>query len=119
VRVGKAVLAPADLSTANLQVRLAATEPELTRVSDQRDILKKRWPFSPSHDRYTRIDAMKDEHFIAALCWHLAVSSSGYYDRQQRREHPGVQAVADQQLGRQIGTIFAVSRQTHGSLRIQ
>ncbi len=62
---------------------------------------------------------MKDEHAIAALCRHLAVSPSGYYDWQQRREHPGPRAVADQQLGRQITTIFANESQTYGSPRIQ
>jgi transposase len=37
----KAELAPADLSTASLEARLAATQRELARVSEQRDILKK------------------------------------------------------------------------------
>jgi transposase len=37
----KADLAPADLSTASLEERLAATQRELARVSEQRDILKK------------------------------------------------------------------------------
>jgi transposase len=37
----KADLAPADLSTASLEIRLAATQRELARVSEQRDILKK------------------------------------------------------------------------------
>ena len=37
----KADLAPADLSPASLEVRLAATQRELARVSEQRDILKK------------------------------------------------------------------------------
>lgn len=62
---------------------------------------------------------MKNEHSIAALCRHLAVSPSGYYDWRQRREHPGPRAVADQQLGRQISALFAGSRQTYGSPRIQ
>ena len=44
----KAELAPADLSTASLEARLAATQRELARVSEQRDILKKRWAFSPN-----------------------------------------------------------------------
>jgi transposase-like protein len=34
----KADLAPADLSTASLEARLAATQRELARVSEQRDI---------------------------------------------------------------------------------
>jgi putative transposase len=62
---------------------------------------------------------MKHEHSIAALCRHLAVSPSGYYDWQQRREHPGPRAVADQKLAGQITAIFADSRQTYGSPRIQ
>jgi transposase len=37
----KADLVPADLSTASLEARLAATQRELARVSEQRDILKK------------------------------------------------------------------------------
>ncbi len=36
-----AARAPADLSTASLEARLAATQRELARVSEQRDILKK------------------------------------------------------------------------------
>ena len=62
---------------------------------------------------------MKHEHSIAALCRHLAVSPSGYYDWQQRRDHPGPRAGADQKLAGQITAIFAGSRQTYGSPRIQ
>jgi putative transposase len=62
---------------------------------------------------------MKDEHSIAALCRHLAVSPSGYYDWQQRRAHPGPRALADQKLAGQITASFAGSRQTYGSPRIQ
>lgn len=62
---------------------------------------------------------MKDQYSIAALCRHLAVSSSGYYAWWQRREQPGPRAVADQRLAGQIKAIFAGSRQTYGSPRIQ
>ncbi len=62
---------------------------------------------------------MKADHAIAVLCRHLAVSSSGYYDWLARRDHPGPRAVAEQMLAGQITTIFAGSRQTYGSPRIQ
>ena len=39
---------------------------------------------------------MKADHPILGLCQLLAVSPSGFYDWQQRRDHPGPRAVADQ-----------------------
>ena len=62
---------------------------------------------------------MKTEHSILELCQLLAVSSSGFYDWQQRREHPGPRALANQKLTGQIAAIFADSRQTYGSPRVQ
>jgi transposase InsO family protein len=62
---------------------------------------------------------MKAEHAILTLCRVLAVSPSGYYDWLQRRDCPGPRAVQDQKLAGQIRTIFAESRQTYGSPRIQ
>jgi len=62
---------------------------------------------------------MRDEHSIAALCRHLAVSPSGYYDWRWRREHPGSRAAADQVLAAQIKAHFVGSRQTYGSPRLQ
>ena len=62
---------------------------------------------------------MKIDHAILTLCQLLEVSPSGFYDWQQRRDHPGPRAVADQTLAGQITTIFAGSRQTYGSPRIQ
>ena len=62
---------------------------------------------------------MKTEHAILTLCQLLEVSPSGFYDWQQRRDCPGPRAVADQKLAGQITTIFAGSRQTHGSPRVQ
>ena len=56
---------------------------------------------------------------MAALCQSLAVSPSGYYDWQHRRDHPGPRALADEKLAGQITTIFAGSRQTYGSPRVQ
>ena len=41
----------ADLATASLEAQLAAARRELARVSEQRDILKKRWAFSPNRHR--------------------------------------------------------------------
>jgi len=62
---------------------------------------------------------MKTEHAILTLCQLLEVSPSGFYDWQHRRDCPGPRAVADQKLAGQITTIFAGSRQTHGSPRVQ
>jgi transposase InsO family protein len=62
---------------------------------------------------------MKTEHPVLELCQLLAVSSSGFYDWQQRREHPGPRALANQKLTGQIAAIFADSRQTYGSPRVQ
>jgi putative transposase len=62
---------------------------------------------------------MKTEHAILTLCQLLEVSPSGFYDWQHRRNCPGPRAVADQKLAGQITTIFAGSRQTYGSPRVQ
>ena len=62
---------------------------------------------------------MKTEHAILGLCQLLEVSPSGFYDWQQRRDHPGPRARANQKLTGQIATIFASSRQTYGSPRVQ
>ena len=62
---------------------------------------------------------MKNEHSILTLCLHLEVSPSGYYDWCQRRLRPGVRAVQDQVLAREIDQIHARSRQTYGAPRIE
>ena len=62
---------------------------------------------------------MKTEHTVLGLCQLLEVSPSGYYDWQQRRDHPSPRAVVDQTLTGQIITIFAGSRQTYGSPRVR
>ena len=62
---------------------------------------------------------MKAEHAILTLCRLLEVSPSGFYDWQQRRAHPGPRALANQVLTGQIATVFAGSRQTYGSPRVQ
>lgn len=62
---------------------------------------------------------MKTDHAILGLCQLLAVSPSGYYAWQLRRDHPGPRALANQKLAGQIATIFASSRQTYGSPRVQ
>jgi transposase InsO family protein len=62
---------------------------------------------------------MKTEHAILELCQLLEVSPSGFYAWQQRRDHPGPRTLANQKLTGQIATIFADSRQTYGSPRVQ
>ena len=62
---------------------------------------------------------MKTDHAILGLCQLLEVSPSGFYDWQQHRDHPGPRAQANQTLTGQIATIFAASRQTYGSPRVQ
>lgn len=62
---------------------------------------------------------MKTEHSILALCLHLEVSPSGYYDWQKRRDGPGPRALQDQALAQEIDRIHARSRQTYGSPRVR
>lgn len=62
---------------------------------------------------------MKADHTIVVMCQELMVSPSGYYDWLKRRDCPGPRAVQDQKLTGQIGSIFAGSRQTYGSPRVQ
>lgn len=62
---------------------------------------------------------MKTEHSILALCLHLEVSPSGYYDWQKRRACPGPRALQDQALAQEIDRIHARSRQTYGSPRVR
>ena len=62
---------------------------------------------------------MKTEHSILALCLHLGVSPSGYYDWQRRRACPGPRAVEEQALVQAIVQIHARSRQTYGAPRVE
>ena len=62
---------------------------------------------------------MKNEHPILSLCLHLEVSPSGYYDWQKRRDSPGIRALQDQTLAREIEQIHVQSRKTYGSPRIE
>lgn len=62
---------------------------------------------------------MKNEHPIRSLCLHLQVSPSGYYDWQKRRLCPGLRAIEDQKLAREIQQIHSQSRQTYGSPRVE
>jgi len=62
---------------------------------------------------------MKTDHSILALCLHLEVSPSGYYDWQKRRTCPGPRTVEDQALAREIEQIHVQSRQTYGSPRVE
>jgi len=61
---------------------------------------------------------MKYDHAILLLCEYLQVSSSGYYDWQRRRTAPGLRALEDRTLARQIEAIHVESRRTYGSPRI-
>ena len=61
---------------------------------------------------------MKTEHAILKLCQELDVSPSGYYDWQSRCCCPGLRALQDQALKREIQSIHTGSRKTYGSPRI-
>jgi transposase InsO family protein len=61
---------------------------------------------------------MKSDYAILALCRHLEVSPSGYYDWQKRRACPSPRTVENQALANQIHAIHAHSRRTYGSPRI-
>src|SRR5690349_16761429 len=76
-------------------------------------------PLRTTLQRYERIHAMKNEHPIRSLCLHLQVSPSGYYDWQKRRLCPGLRAIEDQKLAREIQQIHSQSRQTYGSPRVE
>jgi len=77
------------------------------------------YPLRTALQRYERIDAMKTEHSIRTLCFHLEVSASGYYDWQKRRVSPCQRTLQDQSLVREIDQIHAQSRQTYGSPRVE
>ena len=62
---------------------------------------------------------MKSEHPISALCQALEVSSSGYYDREQRKLCPAARALEEQTLRADITRIHKESRQTYGAPRVQ
>jgi len=62
---------------------------------------------------------MKEDYRIRTLCQTLAVSSSGYYDWQERQRHPSPRALADQALLEQLRRGHEQSRQTYGSPRLQ
>jgi transposase InsO family protein len=69
-------------------------------------------------ERFARIHAMKNDYSILALCQHLDVSVSGYYDWQNRLTCPGPRALEDQALTKEISQIHGQSRQTYGSPRV-
>jgi len=62
---------------------------------------------------------MKSENSIRVLFEALDVSSSGYYDWQQRQKIPCARKQADSLLQDQIAKIHQDSRKTYGSPRIQ
>lgn len=62
---------------------------------------------------------MREDHSIQRLCQELDVSSSGYYDWQARRTHPGTRVRENQVLLEQIEQIHTKSRQTYGAPRIE
>jgi transposase InsO family protein len=61
---------------------------------------------------------MKNHYPVRTLCHNLEVSTSGFYDWQQRSSSPGPRAAQNQTLTQQIHKIHASSRQTYGSPRI-
>jgi putative transposase len=62
---------------------------------------------------------MKTEHSIEELCEIFAVSRSGYYDWHRRQSTPGPRAAENAELRIRVRTIYAQSRQTYGSPRVQ
>jgi len=62
---------------------------------------------------------MKSDHPLSALCQALEVSSSGYYDWEQRRASPAARALEDQKLRADIMRIHQDSRESYGSPRVQ
>jgi hypothetical protein len=102
-------------SAADLQSQLNAARRELAHVREQRDILKNLGhPRRTPNERFERVEAMKTEPSILALCVSLDVSASGYYAWQKRRLCPGPRALENQALARQIKELHRQSRQTYG-----
>jgi transposase len=63
-----------------LQAENRRLQRELRRAQEQRDILKNLGHnLRTERERFVRIQAMQDDHSIAALCEALAVSRSGYH----------------------------------------
>lgn len=117
---GRAAAGAKPGSVADLQARLDAAERENRHLREQRDILKKNVGHSlrSPDERYQRVDAMRDQYSILALCHELDVSPSGYYDWRQRQSSLGARAVENQILATQIKQLHKQSRQTCGSPRI-
>ncbi len=104
---------------AELQTQLAAARREIARITEQRDILKNvGHSLRTVAERYERIDAMKNDCSILALCANLDVSPSGYHAWHQRRTCPGPRAVANQALAQEIRQIHTQSWQTYGRPRL-
>ena len=55
---------------------------------------------------------------MTVLCSSFGVSTSGYYDWRERREHPASRATASEVLSSVITEIHAQSRGTYGSRRV-
>jgi len=62
---------------------------------------------------------MTAEYPLTALCQALEVSSSGYYDWEQRKTSPSARALEDRQLQAEITRIHKKSRETYGAPRVQ
>lgn len=61
---------------------------------------------------------MKRVYSIQRMCEALEVSSSGYYQWVERRDHPGPRHLENQELAVEIRRIHIKSRQTYGSPRV-
>jgi transposase InsO family protein len=62
---------------------------------------------------------MKNDHSIRLLCLYLKASPSGFYQWEQRRNHPSSRALENQSLAQEIDQIHTRSRQTYGAPRIE
>jgi putative transposase len=63
------------------------------------------------------IEAERAQHPVSRLCQTLSVTRAGYYA--WKRRAPSRRALADTELRRLVGRIFAASRETYGAPRIQ
>ena len=92
---------------------------EVDHLRQQRDILKKsvgHLVSGSASTRYTLMNAMKDEHPVAALAEALEVSPSSFHAHQQKAQ--GQRRQEDGELVRAIGPIFGSSRQIYGCPRV-
>jgi putative transposase len=108
--VGKGQRLPSEL-----ELELARTRKELADAKMERDLLKKFATYFAKE--YGRIDELRQQYPVAAMCRVLDVSESGYHAWRKRPLSPRAQANA--RLEVEIRAAHERTRQTYGPKRLQ